>query len=63
MAIGDNLNDYSMIKAAGVGVAMKNAVPKITEVSDIQTDSNVNDGVAKVIQKVIKNNKTVGNRE
>src|SRR5699024_10338556 len=27
MAIGDNLNDYSMIRDAGVGVAMKNAIP------------------------------------
>ena len=29
MAIGDNLNDYSMIRDAGVGVAMKNAIPAI----------------------------------
>ncbi|AKP68255.1 Cof-type HAD-IIB family hydrolase [Companilactobacillus ginsenosidimutans] len=63
MAIGDNLNDLSMIKAAGIGVAMKNAVPKIAEVADEQTDSNVNDGVAKIINKVIKNNKAVGNRQ
>jgi Cof subfamily protein (haloacid dehalogenase superfamily) len=61
MAIGDNLNDASMIEAAGVGVAMKNAVPKIKELADEETDSNVNDGVAKIIEKVIKNNKTVGN--
>lgn len=63
MAIGDNLNDYSMIKAAGVGVAMKNAVPEIANVADEHTDSNVNDGVAQIIEKVIQNNKTVGNCE
>ncbi|WP_125707360.1 Cof-type HAD-IIB family hydrolase [Companilactobacillus zhongbaensis] len=63
MAIGDNMNDYSMIKAAGVGVAMKNAVPEIAAIADEHTDTNVNDGVAKIIEKVIQNNKTVGNCE
>ncbi|MFD1672554.1 Cof-type HAD-IIB family hydrolase [Agrilactobacillus yilanensis] len=50
MAIGDNLNDASMIKAAGVGVAMANAVPEITELADRTTDFNTKDGVAKAIQ-------------
>ncbi|MGR3741410.1 Cof-type HAD-IIB family hydrolase [Companilactobacillus sp. DQM5] len=53
MAIGDNLNDYSMIKMAGVGVAMKNAIPEIKEIANMQTDTNVNDGVAKAIKKAI----------
>lgn len=63
MAIGDNLNDLSMIKAAGIGVAMENAVPTIAKAADEHTASNVNDGVAQIIDKVIENNKTVGNRE
>ncbi|MFD1472931.1 Cof-type HAD-IIB family hydrolase [Companilactobacillus mishanensis] len=63
MAIGDNLNDYSMIKAAGIGVAMANAVPEISEIADQHADTNVNDGVAKVIEEVIKKNNTVGNCE
>ncbi|MQS51945.1 Cof-type HAD-IIB family hydrolase [Companilactobacillus mishanensis] len=63
MAIGDNLNDYSMIKAAGIGVAMANAVPKISEIADQHADTNVKDGVAKVIEEVIKKNNTVGNCE
>lgn len=62
MAIGDNLNDYSMIKKAGIGVAMKNAVPKIADIADEFTDTNVNDGVAKIIEKVIEKNKIAGNR-
>lgn len=53
MAIGDNLNDFSMIKMAGTGVAMKNAVPEIKEIANVETDTNVNDGVAKIIKKAI----------
>lgn len=50
MAIGDNLNDASMIKAAGVGVAMANAVPEIKAIADRTTDFNTKDGVAKAVQ-------------
>ncbi|MFC6323012.1 Cof-type HAD-IIB family hydrolase [Companilactobacillus baiquanensis] len=57
MAIGDNLNDASMIKSAGVGVAMKNAIQSITDMADEYTDTNVNDGVAQAIEKVIADNK------
>ena len=57
MAIGDNLNDYSMIRDAGVGVAMKNAIPAIKEIAQIETDNNVNDGVAQIIEKTIEDQK------
>lgn len=53
MAIGDNLNDYSMIKAAGTGVAMANAIPVIKDIAQISTDSNINDGVAKIIEETV----------
>lgn len=53
MAIGDNLNDESMIRDAGVGVAMKNAIPVITKLAQVTTDSNVNDGVAQIIEKTV----------
>jgi len=53
MAIGDNLNDASMIRDAGVGVAMANAIPAIKELAQISTDNNINDGVAQVVEKVI----------
>lgn len=53
MAIGDNLNDESMIKDAGVGVAMANAVPLIADLAQVKTDNNVNDGVAQIVEKVV----------
>ncbi|KRL42709.1 HAD superfamily hydrolase [Companilactobacillus mindensis DSM 14500] len=60
MAIGDNLNDYSMIRDAGIGVAMANAIPAIKKLAQISTDSNINDGVAQVIEKTIEDNQNQG---
>lgn len=60
MAIGDNLNDYSMIRDSGVGVAMANAIPAIKEIAQIETDSNSNDGVAQIIEKTIAENQNQG---
>ena len=60
MAIGDNLNYYSMIRYAGIGVAMANAIPAIKKLAQISTDSNINDGVAQVIEKTIEDNQNQG---
>jgi Cof subfamily protein (haloacid dehalogenase superfamily) len=49
MAFGDGLNDVTMIKTAGIGVAMGNADPLVKDVADFVTDTNDNDGVAKAI--------------
>lgn len=53
MCIGDNENDISMIKYAGLGVAMANAISEVKEVADYVTESNKEDGVAQAIQKFI----------
>lgn len=55
MAIGDSMNDYEMIKYSKVGVAMGNSVDRIKEIADYVTDTNDNDGVAKIINKLILN--------
>ncbi len=49
MALGDGLNDLSMIEAAGLGVAMSNAHPAVLSAADRITASNDEDGVAKAI--------------
>lgn len=59
ICIGDNENDISMIKMAGLGVAMGNAIPEVKKVADYITDTNENDGVAKVINKFILCNKEI----
>ncbi|NEW62059.1 Cof-type HAD-IIB family hydrolase [Granulicatella sp. zg-ZJ] len=48
-AIGDNMNDYSMISVVGYGVAMGNAVPNLKKAARYVTDKNFESGVAKAI--------------
>ena len=51
MAIGDGLNDRSMIRMAGVGVAMANACPEILALADEVTASCDEDGAALAIER------------
>ena len=49
IAIGDALNDVEMVQECGIGVAMKNCAPELLEVADYETDTILNDGVAKAL--------------
>ena len=51
IACGDGYNDLSMIRYAGLGVAMENAVLSLRKEADYITSSNNDDGVAEVIEK------------
>lgn len=53
IAIGDSWNDHEMLEAAGLGVAMGNAIPALKEIADYVTLSNNEDGVKHVIDKFI----------
>lgn len=55
ICIGDNENDLSMIKYAGCGVAMANAIPAVKEVADFHTLSNNENGVAYAIEQLVLN--------
>ena len=55
IAVGDGFNDLSMIKYAGLGVAMANAQEVVKENADFITLSNEEDGVAHVVDKYILN--------
>jgi Cof subfamily protein (haloacid dehalogenase superfamily) len=55
IAIGDSYNDQAMIEFAGLGVAMGNAPDDIKAIANFVTDSNMNDGVAKVVEEFILN--------
>ena len=50
---GDGFNDISMIRFAGVGVAMGNAKPEVKAAADYITASNDEDGLLDVIDKFI----------
>lgn len=49
MAFGDGMNDFTMVEAAGVGVAMANAADGVKRVAKLVTVSNDEDGVAKAL--------------
>ena len=51
MAIGDSGNDESILRAAGLGVAMGNAPDFVKAAADAVTDTNANDGAALAIER------------
>lgn len=53
MACGDGENDLAMIRAAGIGVAMANAMESVKEAADYITLSNNEDGVALAVSKFV----------
>ena len=52
-AIGDQINDVSMIHGAGLGIAMGNAIPEVAAAADYTTLANTHDGVAHAIDKLL----------
>ena len=53
LAIGDNGNDVEMLKWAGVGVAMKNAVVQAKEVTNFICEDNDHDGAAHFLEEFL----------
>ena len=53
IAIGDNVNDQTMLENAGLGIAMKNSAPYIQKMADEVTLDNNSNGVAASIEKHI----------
>lgn len=51
VAVGDNLNDLSMIKVAGVGVAVGNATESLKKSADFVSVSNNEGAIAQVIEE------------
>lgn len=54
MAMGDSLNDKTMLQSAGRGVAMGNAAPEIKELCKYTTKQNTEHGVAYAIEEMLK---------
>ena len=54
IACGDGFNDISMIRYAGLGVAMSNAKQPVKEAADYITLSNDEDGIAHLLKKLKK---------
>lgn len=54
IAFGDGYNDLSMLKLAGMGVAMQNAAPEVRAEADYITLSNEEDGIAAALEHFCK---------
>lgn len=52
IAIGDYNNDISMLRAAGVGIAVANAREEVKEAADYVTVSNEEHAIAKIIEDI-----------
>ncbi|MGX7327974.1 HAD-IIB family hydrolase [Enterococcus bulliens] len=50
MVFGDHENDMGMLQAAGIGVAMGNASPRVKAVADYVTKSNQDDGICEAME-------------
>lgn len=55
MALGDSGNDVSMLRLAGLGVAMGNAPELVRAAADAVVESNEDDGAAKAIERFVLN--------
>ncbi len=55
MAIGDSNNDMEMIRYAGLGVAVANAVEEVRLAAQAVTASHQEDGVAEAIERFVLN--------
>ena len=52
-AVGDGVNDLSMVQAVGLGVAMGNATERLREVADWVTDRHDEDGLVSVAERLL----------
>ena len=53
-AIGDEINDVPMIRNAGLGIAMGNAIPAVRAIAARTTLRNDEDGVAHAVDKILE---------
>jgi 5-amino-6-(5-phospho-D-ribitylamino)uracil phosphatase len=52
-AVGDDVNDLAMIRAAGLGVAMGNAVPEVKAAADRIAPTHDEEGLIQVVEWII----------
>ena len=53
IGVGDSYNDFSLLMASGLKIAMGNAVPELKAIADFIAPSVEEDGVATIIEKFI----------
>ena len=53
-AIGDEVNDVALLRHAGLGIAMGNALDSIKQIASRETLTNAEDGVAHAIEHILR---------
>ena len=53
LAIGDHVNDIALLQAAGIGVAMGNALPEVKAAAQHVTEPLDRDGVAAAVERFV----------
>lgn len=53
IAFGDDYADIEMLKIAGLGVAMGNAIAEVKEIADVVIGTNDDDGIAKYLENEV----------
>ena len=53
MALGDNTNDMHLLQAAGLAVAVGNAVPSLKEYADYVCEGERSDGFREALEKFV----------
>jgi len=53
-AVGDDLNDLELVREAGLGIAMGNAVPAVRAAADLVAPSHAERGIARAIEMVLE---------
>lgn len=54
VGVGDSYNDYPLLTASGVGVAMGNGIPELKEIADFIAPPQAENGILEVINKYFK---------
>lgn len=60
MAVGDGENDLSMVRYAGIGAAVGNAVPALKAVAAVCAGAHFGDGVAELVRRVLEGQAAAG---
>lgn len=53
IAVGDDHNDLDMIRHAGLGIAMGNAIAEVQAAADVVTGTNAEDGLVQALERFV----------